>query len=70
MAESRALLEAAFDRFSAQGERLGELLCLAAIIESFYVDEGPLEPLDGWIERLGHCLPDGHGRPAWPSDEL
>jgi LuxR family transcriptional regulator, maltose regulon positive regulatory protein len=70
VAESRGLLEAAFTRFSIQAERLGELLCLAAIIESFYVDEGPLEPLDGWIERLGRCLPDDEGRAAWASEDL
>src|SRR5204863_9599069 len=38
VAEARALLEAAFATFTTQQDRLGELLCLAAIIESYYVD--------------------------------
>ncbi|HEX5684059.1 MAG TPA: BTAD domain-containing putative transcriptional regulator [Ideonella sp.] len=68
VAEARALLEAAFAAFTTQQDRLGELLCLAAIIESYYVDEGPLEPLDGWIDQLASRLPDRQG--CWASQEL
>jgi LuxR family maltose regulon positive regulatory protein len=70
LAPSRALLEAAYAAFEQQGERHGALLCLAAIIESFYVDEGPLDPLDAWIARLAELLPNGDGQPAWVSQEL
>ncbi len=66
--EARLLLEAAFAAFTAQQDRPGELLCLAAIIESFYVDEGPLDRLDGWIAHLAERLP-ANGTP-WPSPEL
>jgi DNA-binding SARP family transcriptional activator len=65
--EARALFEAAFEAFDARGDRIGELLCIAAIIETFYVDEGPLDPLDRWIAALHERLPaDGQ----WPSAEL
>ncbi len=65
--QARALFEAAFDAFGARGDRVGELLCIAAIIETFYVDEGPLDPLDRWIAALVERLPaDGQ----WPSVEL
>lgn len=67
VAEARALLEAAFATFTTQQDRLGELLCLAAIIESYYVDEGSLEPLDGWIAELARRLPNRQG---WASQEL
>lgn len=65
--EARHLLETAFSAFTRQQDRLGELLSLAAIIESFYVEEGSLEPLDGWIAELARRLPE---RGAWPSPEL
>jgi DNA-binding SARP family transcriptional activator len=65
--QARALYEAACAAFGARGDRVGELLCIAAIIEGFYVDEGPLDPLDHWIGALCRCLPaDGQ----WPSIEL
>jgi LuxR family transcriptional regulator, maltose regulon positive regulatory protein len=67
VAEARGLFEAAFEAFSQRGDRPGELLCLAAVIESFYVDEAPLDPLDGWIAELQKRLPADGG---WPSDEL
>jgi hypothetical protein len=74
VAEARALLEASFAAFERAGERVGELLCLAAIIESFYVEEGPLDSLDLWIERLVTRLPQGErgdgGARTWSSDEL
>jgi LuxR family transcriptional regulator, maltose regulon positive regulatory protein len=65
--QARCRFEAAFAAFAARGDRVGELLCIAAIIEGFYVEEGPLDPLDQWIAALSERLPvDGH----WPSDEV
>ena len=63
-AQARAQFEAAFTAFDQAGEPSGALLCIAAIIEGFYVDEGPLDPLDAWIAALCQRLPaPGH----WPS---
>jgi DNA-binding SARP family transcriptional activator len=64
---ARALYEAALTAFTTRGDRIGELLCVAAIIEGFYVDEGPLDPLDRWIAELCRRLPADQ---AWPSIEL
>jgi DNA-binding SARP family transcriptional activator len=58
---------AAFGACVARGDRIGELLRLAAIIEGFYVEEGALEPLDHWIAALQARLP---APDAWPSPEL
>lgn len=64
---ARARYEAAFATFCARHDTVGELLCIAGLIEGFYVDEGPLDPLDRWIAALAERLPaDG----AWPSPEL
>jgi LuxR family transcriptional regulator, maltose regulon positive regulatory protein len=65
--EARALLTAARESFRRHHNPIGEWLCLAAIIEGFYIDEGPLDPLDGWIAALQSSLPDNG---AWPSAEL
>lgn len=65
--DARACLAAALPVFGARGDRVGELLCLAALIEDYYVDEGPLEPLDHWIELLVERLPPAG---QWPSAEL
>jgi hypothetical protein len=65
--QARALYDAACTAFAERGDRVGELLCIASIIEGFYVDEGPLEPLDHWIAALCRCLP-ADGR--WASIEL
>lgn len=65
--QARQRFSIALASFGARGDRLGELLCLAAIIEGYYVDEGPLDPMDHWIEALVERLPaDG----AWPSDDV
>lgn len=65
--QARSRFEAALAAFGARQDRSGELLCIAAIIEGFYVEEGPLDPLDHWIAALIERLPaDGH----WPSDAL
>lgn len=64
---ARQRFESAFDAFQCRHDRIGELLCIAGIIEGFYVDEGPLDPLDRWIAMLAERLPaDGQ----WPSPEL
>ena len=65
--EARQRLESALAAFSERDDRVGELLCLAAIIEGFYVDEGPLDPLDHWTAELCRRLPADDG---WPSIEL
>lgn len=67
VAASRERYEAALAGFTERRDRVGELLSLAAIIEDYYVDEGPLDPLDHWIAELCRRLPaDGD----WPSIEL
>ncbi|MBS0445826.1 MAG: bacterial transcriptional activator domain-containing protein [Proteobacteria bacterium] len=64
---SREVLAAALTAFGRRGERNGELLALAAIIEGYYVEEGALDPLDDWIAMLVARLPDDDG---WPAPEL
>lgn len=64
---ARDRFQAALDAFGERGDRVGELLCLAAIIEGFYVDEGALDPLDHWSDELERRLPAAD---AWPSIEL
>lgn len=63
-AQARAHFAAAFAAFDQSGEANGALLCIAAIIEGFYVDEGPLDPLDAWIAALCQRLP---APGQWPS---
>lgn len=65
--DARALLAAALSAFAERGDRTGELLAIAAIIEGFYVDEGPLDALDPWIAALCERLPAAD---RWPSIEL
>ena len=64
---AREIFAAALTTFALRGDRVGELLCLAAIIEGYYIDEGPLDPLDGWIQALLQRLP---AEGQWPSAEL
>jgi DNA-binding SARP family transcriptional activator len=65
--EARALLTAAFVSFNAAAQREGALLCVAAIIEGFYIDEGSLEAMDPWLDALQRWLPQSG---AWPSIEI
>lgn len=65
--QARELYQAACNAFAQRGDRTGELLCLAAIIEGYYVEEGPLDPLDHWIAALCQRLPPDD---RWPSIEL
>lgn len=66
-AEARELFAAAHLAFTEAGDSTGALLCAAAVIETFYVEEGALDPMDAWIAQLLSALPaDG----AWLSPEL
>ena len=65
--EARQHFAAAFDGFDAAGQRVGVLLSLAALIETFYVEEGALQPMDPWVARLAERLPDDGD---WPTAEL
>ena len=65
---ARAQLETASEAFAGCGERWGELLCCAAVIETFHDDEESLEPLDAWITRLQSLLAR-EDRP-WPGVEV
>ena len=53
--------------FDASGQSAGALLSIAAAIATFYVDEGPLAPLDDWVALLQTRLP---APGAWPSPAL
>lgn len=52
----RAVLQLAHRAFVDRGDALGALLACAAAIETYYYDETPLEPLDGWIALLDASL--------------
>jgi LuxR family maltose regulon positive regulatory protein len=66
-AAARAAYAAVLARFDSVHERDGALLALAALIETYYLDESALQPLDAWVSELQRRLPaDG----AWPSAEL
>lgn len=67
VAQARSRFASALSAFTASRQPTGELLCIAAIIEGFYIDEGPLDPLDGWIEALAARLPT---EGEWPSDDV
>ncbi|MBS0447089.1 MAG: bacterial transcriptional activator domain-containing protein [Proteobacteria bacterium] len=64
---ARTRLAAARDTMAQRGDRTGELACLAAIIEGYYVDEGALDSLDGWIAALVDRLPSDDD---WPSPDF
>ena len=66
-ASARAAYAAVLARFDSVQERDGALLALAALIDTYYLDETPLQPLDAWVHELQRRLPaDG----AWSSAEL
>ncbi len=65
--EARRLYAAAHGAMRQRQDRIGELLCIAAVIESFYVEEGALDPLDAWIAELVAGLPAAG---TWPSPDL
>jgi DNA-binding SARP family transcriptional activator len=70
-AVARERLALAFERFEAGADRTGALLAAAAAIDTFYVDESALQPLDPWIARLHSLLPEGAAQEAlWPSREV
>jgi LuxR family transcriptional regulator, maltose regulon positive regulatory protein len=66
-AAARDVFAAALARFDALNEPHGALLALAALIETYYIDETPLQPMDDWIAELRRRLP---ANDQWPSDEL
>jgi LuxR family maltose regulon positive regulatory protein len=66
-ASARAAYAAVLARFDSVHERDGALLALAALIETYYLDETALQPLDGWVGDLQRRLPDDG---AWTSAEL
>jgi len=63
-AAARTIFEAAHTAFRDSGDTLGAVLSAAAVIETFYVDETALDPLDAWIATLQSLLPPDD---AWPS---
>lgn len=66
-ASARAAYAAVLTRFDHLHERDGALLALAALIETYYLDETGLQPLDAWVNDLQRRLPaDG----TWTSAEL
>jgi LuxR family maltose regulon positive regulatory protein len=66
-AAARAAYAAVLARFDNLHEHDGALLALAALIETYYLDEAALQPLDAWVSELQRRLPaDG----AWASAEL
>lgn len=66
-AAARAAYAAVLARFDSMHERDGALLALAALIETYYLDEAALQPLDAWVSELQRRLPaDG----TWSSAEL
>jgi hypothetical protein len=66
-AAARDIYAAALDRFDTLHERTGALLALAALIETYYVDETPLHPMDRWIAALQQRLaPDE----PWPNADV
>ncbi len=66
-AAARDVFAAALTRFDALHERTGALLALAALLETYYLDEVPLQPMDAWISALqGRLARDD----AWPSPEV
>jgi LuxR family transcriptional regulator, maltose regulon positive regulatory protein len=52
----RDTFAAAVARFDALHERTGALLAIAALIETYYIDETPLQPMDSWIAQLQERL--------------
>ena len=65
--QARPLLAAALAGFRERDDLTGQCLALAAIIEGYYIDEGPLDGLDAWVAALAAVLP---GEGLWPSAEL
>lgn len=61
----RQILEAAHVRFAELDDSVGALLSCAGVIETFYVEEGSLQPMDHWVATLHRSLPA-----RWLSAEL
>jgi LuxR family transcriptional regulator, maltose regulon positive regulatory protein len=55
-ARARSFLEPAFESFGVAGNGLGQLICAAAIAESYYYEWANYAPLDHWIPVLAELL--------------
>lgn len=64
---ARGYLEASFRKHRTDGNRLGMLLGLSSIIDTFLYEWGDFRPLDRWISELDEVLA---GFSDWPSPEL
>lgn len=53
---ARVVLEAAFERFEAGGDALGQAVAVAAILETHNIEFHDFTRLDPWIDRLGRLL--------------
>lgn len=70
-AAARDRLARAFAGFESLADRTGMLLATAAVIDTYYVEEAALQPLDPWIARLQALLPEAaDGTACWPSREV
>ncbi len=65
--DARASLEAAFERFAARGDELGQIMAATGMIEAYFFDWGNFAPLDRWIGVLEHFVERDF---AWPSRGL
>ena len=63
---ARRLLETAWHRFVERGDRIGQLLSAAAMLESHQTGLSSAASMVMWIERVQACL---HSIPAMPSRE-
>lgn len=57
-AASRSFLERSFERYKDANNRIGVLLSLSAIVDTFLYEWGDVRPLDRWISELDQVLGD------------
>jgi LuxR family transcriptional regulator, maltose regulon positive regulatory protein len=60
VADARALFERAFETFRGNADDLGQLLCAAWIIRTYYLEYTNFQPLDRWVEEIEAILARGH----------
>lgn len=63
---ARVSLEAAWGQFEQRGDRMGQLLTAAAMLQTYQFDWSSFAPAHPWIDRLEACLDP---EPAFPSRE-
>jgi len=63
---ARASIEAAWGEFAERGDRMGQLLTAAAMVETYQFEWSSFAPAHPWIDRLQACLDP---EPAFPSRE-